>query len=80
MAHVVTGIDLGAHSVKFVLIDRTEIATTTLIRWLFVHMLVLGPLVAPLTVVLVRRYRRDFGEIGSDHSDNAAPNVEVRRG
>ena len=71
---------LFGDQVKFVLINGTEIAPSTLVRWLLVHMLLLGPAVVGFTLVLLRRYRRDFGEIEPDHSDNAASDLEGRRG
>ena len=45
--------------VRFVLIGGVEISRHTLIRWLLVHMLLLGPALAALVVLAWRRNRAD---------------------
>ncbi|HVF14247.1 MAG TPA: cytochrome b N-terminal domain-containing protein [Acidimicrobiales bacterium] len=48
---------LFGDEVRFVLIGGVEVARTTMVRWLLVHMLVLGPALAALVALAWRRHR-----------------------
>ncbi len=62
---------LFGDEVKFVLIGGAEVSPGTVVGWLLVHMLVLGPVLVGLVVVAWRRQRAT--EEGQMREDNLVP-------
>jgi quinol-cytochrome oxidoreductase complex cytochrome b subunit len=58
--------------VRFVLMGGVEISPDTIVRWLLVHMLVLGPALAGLVVVGWRRHRADVAAANAASDATAA--------
>jgi quinol-cytochrome oxidoreductase complex cytochrome b subunit len=48
--------------VRFVIIDGVEVGKDTVVRWLLIHALVLGPALAGLVVVARRRHRAEASD------------------
>ena len=65
-------------SVRFVLMDGTEIAPATVLKWLLLHAVVFGGAFAALVAVAWRRARAGAGDGPADQQD--APVVEAPAG
>ena len=65
-------------SVRFVLMDGTEIAPATLFKWLLLHAVILGGALAAFLVVARRRARAGAGDAPPERAET--PTVEVPAG